>query len=340
MRLAIDAMGTDHGPLTILEGVCEYVRKDPDTEILLVGRQDDLERGVAQTGLDRNERIRIVHADEVIEMDDKLSALREKRNSSIARTVGLVHDREADGMVALGNTMAAVAATRLGLKHLEGVHRAGIAVPMPSKRGACVVIDMGANVNAKPKHLYAYGVMASAYSKLVLGEKNPRVGLLNVGEEEAKGSEILKEAHALLRQAPINFVGNVEGGDIYSGVCEVVVCDGFVGNALLKASEQIASALADLIGDAIRRSWISRLGALLARPALMELKRKANWDQYGGAPLLGVNGICIIGHGRSNPTAVRNALQVAHESVAEKLNQYIHESLEAAPEMASQTQGA
>ncbi|MFH0910299.1 MAG: phosphate acyltransferase PlsX [Planctomycetota bacterium] len=331
MRLAIDAMGSDHGFMTILEGVSQYVEMDRKSEILLVGREEALFQGLKQIGLAHHGRIRVVQASEVIEMEDKIASLREKRDSSISRTVQLVKDGEADAMVALGNTMAAVATTRLGLKHIEGVHRAGIAVPMPSKRGACVVIDMGANINVKPRHLYTYGVMAAAYSRLVLGEKNPRVGLLNVGEEDVKGNDTLKEAFALLKKAPINFIGNVEGGDIFSGVCEVVICDGFVGNALLKASEQIASAFADMLKEAIGQSFLSRLGALLARSAFATVKRKANYDQYGGAPLLGVNGICIIGHGRSNPTAVRNALRVARESVASGLNDHIRETLLSSP---------
>jgi phosphate acyltransferase len=230
-------------------------------------------------------------------------------------------------MVALGNTMAAVAATRLGLRHLEGVHRTGIAVPMPSKTGVTVVIDMGANINVKPKHLYTYGIMASAYCKLVLHEDNPRVGLLNVGEEEAKGNDIVREAYAMLKEAPINFIGNVEGGDIFSGTCDVVVCDGFVGNVILKASEKLGAAFTSILKEGLLATWRTKLGALLAKPALRELKRRASDEDYGGAPLLGVNGICIIGHGRSNPTAVKNALRVAHESVRVDLNRAIHDTL-------------
>jgi glycerol-3-phosphate acyltransferase PlsX len=186
---------------------------------------------------------------------------------------------------------------------------------------------MGANVNVKPKHLYAYGIMASAYSATVLGVESPKVGLLNVGEEEAKGSEVQREAYAMLKEAPINFVGNVEGGDIFSGELDVVVCDGFVGNVVLKASEAVAGAMADTLKTAIRRSWLASLGALLVKPAFRTLRKKVSYDEYGGAPLLGVDGIVIIGHGRSNPTAVKNALRVAHESVAHRLNEQIEETL-------------
>jgi glycerol-3-phosphate acyltransferase PlsX len=329
MRIAIDSMGNDKGPRPIVEGVAAYTREaSPETEILLVGREEALHPLTEDLGLAGHRSVRIVHAPQVIEMDDKLQAIRAKPESSIARVVGLMRDGDADAMVACGNTMAAVASTRLGLRHLEGVHRAGIAVPMPSTNGACVVIDMGANISVKPKHIYAYAVMASAYSELVLGTKNPRVGLLNVGEEEVKGPEVLQEAYALLLEAPINFVGNVEGGDIFNGTCDVVVCDGFVGNAVLKASEAVAYAMGGILRDAIHSSWLNKIGALLAQNAIKRLRNKANYEQYGGAPLLGVNGICIIGHGRSNPTAVKNALRVAHESVASDLNGAIRQTLQ------------
>ncbi|MHC4883744.1 MAG: phosphate acyltransferase PlsX [Planctomycetota bacterium] len=327
MRLAIDAMGNDNGFPPILEGVSRYLKQDPESTVLLVGREEEIRPSLAEFGLQEGHRVEIVHASEVIEMEDKLPALREKPDASITRLVKLVKDGDADAMVALGNTMAAVASTRLGLRHLEGVHRAGIAVPMPSKHGVTVVIDMGANVNVKPKHLYTYGIMASAYCKLVLHEDNPRVGLLNVGEEDAKGNDVVREAFGLLKDAPINFIGNVEGGDVFSGTCDVVVCDGFVGNAILKASEKLADAFTSILKEGLLSSWRNRLGALLAKPALMELKRRANDEDYGGAPLLGVNGICIIGHGRSNPTAVMNALRVAHESVRVELNRVIHDTL-------------
>ncbi|MBN1256406.1 MAG: phosphate acyltransferase PlsX [Planctomycetes bacterium] len=327
MRLAIDAMGNDNGPYPILEGVRKYLARDKKSQIILVGHEDKIRPLLVETRLVDNDRVIIRHAPQVIEMEDKLSALREKRDSSIAKVVELVKTGEADAMVALGNTMAAVATTRMGLKHLEGVHRAGIAVPMPSVCGVCIVNDMGANINSKPKHLYTYGVMASSYSHYVLGVDNPRVGLLNVGEEEVKGSDILKDAFSLLKNAPINFIGNVEGGDIFNGKCDVVVCDGFVGNAVLKASEAVASTMGIILRNAIKSSWLSMLGAALAKPAFKQLKQAANYDQYGGAPLLGVNGVCIIGHGRSNSTAVMNALRVAHESVAHRLNEHIHEAL-------------
>lgn len=328
MRLAIDAMGTDHGHMTILEGIRKYLSIDSESEIKIVGREEDLQKGLSELGLSGNSQISIVNASQIIEMDDKIGALREKKDSSIARLVKLVKDGDADAMVALGNTMAAVATSRLGLGHLEGIHRAGIAVPMPSRYGACVVIDMGANVNVKPKHLFTYGIMASAYSELVLGTKNPRVGILNVGEEEVKGTGIQKEAFEMLKNAPINFVGNIEGSGIFNGECDVVVCDGFVGNVVLKSSEAIASAFTSILKDELTKNFITKFGAWLSRSAFKAVKRKSNYDQYGGAPLLGVNGICIIGHGKSNSTAVKNALRVANSSVACKLNAHIHDTLE------------
>ncbi|MHC4870788.1 MAG: phosphate acyltransferase PlsX [Planctomycetota bacterium] len=327
MRLAIDAMGTDNGHMTILQGVKEYLASDSENEVLVVGREDDLSAGLDRLGISGHRQIKIINSSQIIEMEDKIGALREKKDSSIARLVRLVKEGEADSMVALGNTMAAVACSRLGLGHLPGIHRAGIAVPMPSRYGACVVIDMGANVNVKPKHLYTYGVMASAYSELVLGTEKPKVGLLNVGEEDVKGTEVQKEAFAMLKDAPINFVGNVEGSGVFNGECDVVVCDGFVGNVILKSSEAIATAFADILKDALTENIVTKVGALLSRSAFKTIKKKANYDQYGGAPLLGVNGICIIGHGKSNATAVMNALRVARDSVACQLNRHIQETI-------------
>jgi glycerol-3-phosphate acyltransferase PlsX len=328
MRLAIDAMGTDKGPMTIIKGVKKFLEQDgADSTVIVVGDEVQLNKGLKEFGLSGNGRVEVVHASQVVEMDDKIGALREKKDSSIAKTVSLIKEGKADGFVALGNTMAAVASARLGLGHLKGIHRAGIAVPMPSKCGACVTIDMGANINVKPKHLYTYGVMASAYSELVLGVENPKVGLLNVGEEEVKGNDVVKEAFGLLKDAPINFIGNVEGGDIFTGTCDVVVCDGFVGNVVLKASEGVARQFSGILKSEIKKNFFRKLGAWLSKGAFEGLKKHSNYDQYGGAPLLGVDGVCIIGHGRSNSRAVMNALRVAGESISKGLNKHISDTI-------------
>jgi len=329
MRLAIDAMGNDRGCAPIVEGVAEYLSADPDSTLILVGNAERIRPELARVGLqERSGRLEIVHASQVMEMDDKVAGLREKKDSSIMRLVLEAKEGRADAVVALGNTAAAVAAATIGLGLVPGVRRAGIAAPLPTRTGQpCVVIDMGANTAVKARHLRDYGVMASIYAAKVLHVREPRVGLLNVGEERGKGNALLREAFELLEQAPLRFVGNVEGGDIYAGTCDVVVCDGFIGNVVLKVSEELAATVAHWMKEAFRSSWLTQAGALLARGAFRILKKKISYDQYGGAPLLGVNGICIIGHGRSNPFAVRSALRVARESAAAGINRLIRDDL-------------
>lgn len=329
MRLAIDAMGNDRGPLPIVEGVKTFLEKNSDVCVSLVGNEDALRETMARAHLPLDDRVTIVHASQVMEMHDKLSGLREKRDSSIMRTVLEVKEDRADAMVALGNTAAAVGAATMGLRMLRGVHRAGIAVPMPTRTPGrpCVTIDMGANTVAKPRHLVDYGVMASIYAEHVLHVERPRVGLLNVGEERGKGNAMLREAFEALQDAPVNFIGNVEGRDIFNGACDVVVCDGFVGNVVLKASEELASTLFGWVREALQSSSLARLGGLLVRPALHNIKKQASYESYGGAPLLGLRKLCTIGHGRSSASAVVNALRVAREGVQVGLNDLIREQL-------------
>ncbi len=327
MRVAIDAMGNDQGATPIIDGVKQFLSTYSDTSLILVGRPDVVRTELARVGLSEGEKIELVEASQVMEMKDKVASLREKKDSSIVRLVETVKAGKADAMVALGNTAAAVGATTLGLRHLKGVKRSGIAVPLPSRKGVCVVIDMGANTAAKPEHLMAYAVMASIYAEHVLGVKNPSVGLLNVGEEAGKGNEWLRQTYTMLETAPVNFLGNVEGHDIYEGACDVVVCDGFVGNVVLKASEALASTISLWLKESLLSSVISKFGAVFCQGAFKKLKKRINYESYGGAPLLGVNGICIIGHGRSSANAVYNALRVARESVIVGLNNLISEKL-------------
>jgi len=329
MRVAIDAMGNDQGPLPIVEGVGAYLRHDTETTVILVGERDALRRALIQTRLGETPHLQLVHASQVMEMQDKVSALREKRDSSIVRVVQEVKEGRADAMVALGNTAAAVGATCIGLRNLHGVHRPGIALPLPTRQRnrPCVLIDMGANTAAKPEHLVDYAVMASIYSEQILHVREPRVGLLNVGEERGKGNEALREAFEMLEEAPLNFIGNVEGRDIYAGTCDVVVTDGFTGNVVLKVSEELASTLSEWTKEAFHMSWMTKLAGWLATPAFRALRQRTSYDRYGGAPLLGVNGICIIGHGRSNSTAVFNALRVAKECAVRGVNRRIQERL-------------
>jgi glycerol-3-phosphate acyltransferase PlsX len=263
-----------------------------------------------------------------MEMGDKVAELRDKRDSSIMRLVMELREKRVDAIVALGNTAAAVGAATYVLKLIPGVRRPGIAIAMPTRGSRpCVVIDMGANTASKPGHLAAYGVMASIYSNKIFGIPKPRVGLLNVGEERTKGNETLREAFALLEEAPINFIGNVEGGDIFSGACDVMVCDGFIGNAVLKASETLASTMSGWIREALFATWYTKLAAFALQRGLNRVKRKLDYAAYGGAPLLGVNGVCLIGHGRSKAPAVASALRSARESVKTQINATIAEKI-------------
>ncbi len=330
MRLGIDAMGNDNGPAPIVKGVKAFLDEDPDSTVVLVGDRDRVTRVMIEEGIGLSKRLELVHASQVMEMEDKVADLREKRDSSIMRLVNECKEGRIDAMIALGNTAAAVGAATIGLKLIPGVRRPGIAIAMPTRnlKRPCVVIDMGANTACKPAHLASYGVMASIYSAKVLGLSQPRVGLLNVGEERSKGNEVLREAFALLEDAPVNFIGNVEGGDIFAGTCDVVVCDGFIGNAVLKASETLASTLSTWIKDAFLATWYTKLAALMIQGQFTKVKKRLDYAAYGGAPLLGVNGVCLIGHGRSKAAAVTSALRTARESVATNINGMIRENIE------------
>ncbi len=335
MRVAIDAMGGDAGPSVVAEGVAAFLREDRETEIVLVGREDEIAPCLVAERIGGHERVFVRHASEVIEMGEKLASVRRKRDSSVLRAVELVRDGEADGVVCIGNTLAAVVSSTLRLRLLEGVHRAGIAVPFPNMGGGVTVaIDMGANTAPKPEHFADYAVMASTYAHEVLGVDNPRVGLLNIGEELGKGHELLRQSYELLGQAPVNFIGNVEGGDFFSGACEVVVCDGFVGNAVLKASEAAAELVGALIKEELGRNLARKFGAILSMGAFRSLRRRTDYAEWGGAPLLGVKGVVIIGHGKSDSRAVANAIRVARDSAEREVNEKIRSRL---AEFASRT---
>ncbi len=332
MRVAIDAMGGDRGPAAVVGGAAGFLAEDPDTDLVLFGREDVLAPIVESHGLAGHPRVKIKNASEVIAMGEKLASVRQKRDASIMRAVEAVRDDEADSLVAVGNTLAAVAASTLRLRVAEGVHRAGIAVPLPSKSGTTVMIDMGANTTCKCEHLVDYAVMASIYASEVLGIADPRVGLLNVGEELGKGNELLREAHERIAKAPVSFIGNVEGGDIYRGTCDVVVCDGFVGNAVLKASEGAAELVGYILRQELGRNLRRKLGAFLARGAFRGLKRRSDYAEFGGAPLLGLNGAVIIGHGKSDERAVQNAIRVARDAALHDIVGKIRERLKAMAE--------
>jgi glycerol-3-phosphate acyltransferase PlsX len=342
MRVAIDAMGGDSGPSAVIAGVAAFLSEDDRTQLVLVGQEEKLVPLLSSHGIKSDSRVEIHPASQVIAMDEKLIAVRQKRDASITRAVELVRDGKADAVVAVGNTVAAVAISQLRLRMIEGVGRPGLAASLPSLEGNTLVLDMGANTVAKVEHLVAYGVMGSIYSELILRKHNPSVGLLNVGEELGKGNDLLKETYEQLEKAPINFIGNVEGGDIFRGKCDIVVCDGLVGNAILKASEAAAEMVVSFLKDSMSKGLRRKFGALLCMPAFRELKGSIDYAEFGGAMLLGVNGIVIKGHGRSDARAVHNAIKVARDSALHDITTKIRErmkTLEAEANGTHQTPG-
>jgi glycerol-3-phosphate acyltransferase PlsX len=297
-----------------------------------VGNEDEIKREFALHGhYGTGIGIEIVHAPQIVGMHEKpILAMRRKRNSSIRVASDLVKDGRADALVSAGSTGAAVASSCLNFGFLSGIRKAGIAAPMPTRHGGvCVLIDAGANMAPTPASLLQYGVMAEIYCKLAFDMESPRVGLLNVGEEEAKGNHLAQETLALFKESHLNFYGNVEGRDIFEGTCEIVVCDGFVGNAILKASEGLAETMLDQIRDELAKSICRKVGVALCKTAFKTVMSRMDCSQYGGAPLLGVNGITIISHGGANGRAMFNSIRVAARLAEMNLNTRIIQEVEA-----------
>jgi glycerol-3-phosphate acyltransferase PlsX len=328
MRIAVDAMGGDYGPAVVVEGTVAAVR-EYGISTVLVGDKNAVEREVLRLRA-QDLSITIRHASQVVGMSESPSqALRRKRDSSLRVAAELVRAGEATAFVSAGNTGAAMAIGMFVLGVLPGVDRPAIAVVLPSLRGYTVLIDAGANVDPKPRHLVQFGVMGHVYARDILGKPNPRVGLLSVGEEEGKGNELTKEAFEELKISSLNFIGNVEGRDIYSGKADVVVTDGFTGNVALKISESLAEMLGAMIKQELARDPLSKAAALLGMPAFRRFKKRVDYTEMGGAPLLGINGASIICHGASPAKAIKNAIRVASEWVQINVNEHIKAALEA-----------
>ena len=331
MKVALDAMGGDHAPAVNIGGAIDALRYYPKLQhLFLVGDEVLLREESLRQGLDlADSRVSIVHASEVIGMAEPgAKTVRRKKDSSINVAMEMVKAGKADAFVSAGNTGGAVASATLKLRTLPGVDRAGIATAIPNEFGLCHILDAGANPEAKPEHLVAYAVMGTAYSRNVLGVKNPKVGLMSNGEEDEKGTAFTKEAFKLLKQTPgINFVGNVEGRDLFETELDVVLCDGFVGNVMLKTVEATAKAVSKWLKTEIKGNPLRLAGAVLANGAFKALKEKGSYETYGGSPLLGVNGVVIIAHGSSSALAVRNAIRVAMETVENGVNARIQETL-------------
>ncbi len=325
--VALDAMGGDAGPAVNVEGAVAAAR-ELGLGVILVGVQEEIRRHLDRHDL-RGLPIKVRHASEVVEMEESPStALRKKKDSSIRVAVDLVRSGDADAVVSAGNTGAVMAITLVVLGPLAGVERPAIAAALPTLAGHAILLDVGANVDCKPRHLIQFAIMGNVYARQVLGKARPRVGLLSIGEEETKGNELTKEAFRALEEEPgIEFIGNVEGVDVFKGYADVVVCDGFTGNVALKIGESVAETIMALVREEVTADLRSRAGALLLKPAFRRLQRRLDYSEVGGAPLLGVNGITIISHGRSSAKAIRNALRVAGDCVKSRVLDNIRDGI-------------
>src|SRR5438876_5431587 len=328
MKIALDAMGGNYGRPNLFAGAVMTLREYRHIKkLFLVGDTKQIEAELKKHKCS-DRRIAIVHATQVVDMSDSAwSAVRRKKDSSVSRAVDLVKHGEADAIVSAGHTGAAVAASMIKLRTLEGVDRPGIAAVLPTEKNVFVLIDAGANIDARPEHLLQYAIMGSVYSRHVLHYKNPTVGLISLGEEDVKGTELTKEVFQMLKRSDLNFVGNIEGRHLFEDPVEVVVCDGFVGNVILKTCESISVAIFTWLKHELARTPLRKLGALLARKSFRSIRDKTNYEYYGGSPLLAVDGICIIAHGASTPLAVKNALRVAAESIEQQVNPHIVEEI-------------
>ena len=326
MKIALDAMGGDTAPETTVAGAIRAARELP-VDVVLIGNQAVIEQQLARYHK-RPSNLSIMHASEAIGMDESpVASVRKKRDSSINVGIHRLRDGQVDAFVSAGNTGAVVSAATLLLGLLPGVERPGIGILLPGIRDDTFLIDAGANIDPKPSHLLQYGQMGEAYMRFVMGKAHPNVGLLNVGEEDTKGTDFIKQTFGLLEQSGVNFVGNVEGRDIFLGTCDVIVCDGFVGNVALKTAESLAHAISQVLKRALSRSVITKIGAFLSRSAFKALRQEIDYAEHGGAPLLGVNGVCIIAHGASSAKAIKNAIRVAYESVRHDVNRHLVDAI-------------
>ncbi len=324
ITLAVDCMGGDHGPTVTLPAVFDFLRHDTDCTAILVGREDELRGGIGARQSEFGARLAIRHASESVGMDEPVSsALRSKKDSSMRVAIDLVKEGVAGAAVSAGNTGALMAIARFVLKTLPGIDRPAICAPLPSERGSTYVLDLGANVDSTPENLLQFGIMGSSLVAALEHKERPRVGLLNIGEEEIKGNDVVKRAGELLREAGLNFVGNVEGDDIFKGTADVVVCDGFVGNVTLKASEGLARMVGGALKQEFSRSLLSRLTALAALPVLNSFRRRFDPRRYNGASLLGLRGIVVKSHGSADSFSFRHALEKAAEEARQRLPEAI-----------------
>ncbi len=314
MKLVVDAMGGDHAPQAIIAGVIDAV-KEFDVTIALVGPQETVEKELSSYEYPK-EKIEIVHAPEVVGMDEPATtSIRKKRNSSISFGVNLLKNSDYKAFISAGNTGAVVAASTFNLGMMRGIERPAIGLVIPTLAKFTFLIDVGAHTDPKPQQLLQSALMASVYVREVLDVTNPRVGLLNIGEESCKGTDFVKETHRMMAERISNFIGNIEANEIFSGKCDCIICDGFVGNIVIKVSQSLMESASALLKREIKKSPVAMFGAMLMKSRLDHIKRYADYSEYGGAPLLGVNGIVMISHGRSGPKAIKNAIRAARREV-------------------------
>ncbi|VAW34424.1 Phosphate:acyl-ACP acyltransferase PlsX (EC 2.3.1.n2) [hydrothermal vent metagenome] len=331
VRIALDVMGGDRGSELAISGAISAIREHSDFEVILLGPRELLEKQVAVSGVAGSlaARLHIEHAPEAISMNESpVEAVRRKKQSSIMVGFDLARNGRVDAVVSAGNSGATLASAVRKLGRLKGVSRPGIASLFPTLKRPVIIMDVGANVDCRPLHLFQFAIMASSCSRKLLDIKHPRIGLLSIGEEAGKGNTLVKETHELLTASSLNFIGNVEGRDIYQGDVDVIVCDGFVGNISLKVSEGLAEAAMLMLRTEIMKTIRAKIGYVLIRRAFERFRKRVDYAEYGGAPLLGINGTGIISHGKSNATAIKNAIEVAATMYRSRLNESILISLE------------
>jgi len=327
MQIAVDAMGGDHAPQSPVEGAVRAATED-GTSIFLVGDRARVEAELARLGVAGHRRLEVIHAEEVVGMNEPaITPIRKKRRSSIRLCAELVKEGRAQAMVTAGNTGAAMISAKMIIGTVSGVDRPALAAVLPNMNGRTVLLDVGANVDSKPIHLREFAVMGHFYAQEVIGTPSPRIGLMSIGEEEGKGNDVTREVFKVLKTTGLNFLGNVEGRDVFNGNADVIVCDGFVGNVILKSAEALAEMIFRMLREEVESSARTKAGYVLAKPAFDRFRQRTDYREFGAAPLLGVNGGCFIGHGRSNPRAIQNAIRRAVEFSAAQLDRKIHDKI-------------
>jgi glycerol-3-phosphate acyltransferase PlsX len=340
MRIALDAMGGDHAPVVTIEGAIEAVRETKEISVILVGNEKAIKKDLKGRHYPQSS-ISVKHASQIVEMHEPpLTAFKQKKDSSIKVAVELVNEGDADAMVSAGNSGVVMAAALFILGKIRGVHRPAIAAVMPTLKGLFILIDAGANVDCKASHLMQFAIMGDAYARSIFNISTPKIGLLGIGEEDAKGNELTRKAFKLLKDGGINFIGNIEGKDVFFGDADVVVCDGFVGNIALKISEGLAETIAKMLKRELSKKLKGKLEPSLLKNALENFKKMTDYSEYGGAPLLGIKNPCIISHGRSSAKAIKNAILTAHEFYRKKVIEIIsHEFSTAHPRPMTSREG-